>query len=66
MVLAIGEVDPATTDKVVLLADKKNGAALPEKEGPWRIVMPDEKRPVRWIRMLKRIIVQSAAAEKPK
>jgi Oxidoreductase molybdopterin binding domain len=60
VVLAIGEVDPATTSKVVLLADKKNGAALPEKEGPWRIVIPDEKRPVRWIRMLKRIAVKSA------
>jgi len=60
VVLAIGEVDPATTDKVVLLADKKNGAALPEKEGPWRIVIPDEKRQVRWIRMLKQITIKSA------
>jgi hypothetical protein len=56
--LAIAEVDPVTTDKLVLLADRKNGAALPEKEGPWRLVIPDEKRPVRWIRMVKRISVR--------
>lgn len=62
VVLAIAEVDPATTDKVVLLADKKNGAALPDKEGPWRLVIPDEKRQVRWIRMLQRITVKSAIA----
>jgi hypothetical protein len=59
--LSIGEVDPATTDKVVLLADRKDGASLPEKEGPFRLVIPDEKRPVRWIRMIKRISVQSPA-----
>jgi hypothetical protein len=67
VVLAIAEVDPATTDKVVLLADRKNGAALPEKEGPWRIIIPDEKRPVRWVRMLKRITIESALpTESPK
>jgi hypothetical protein len=67
VVLAVAEVDPATTDKVVLLADRKNGAVLPDKEGPWRIIIPDEKRPVRWIRMLKRIRIESAvAADSPK
>jgi molybdopterin-dependent oxidoreductase-like protein protein len=67
VVLAIAEVDPATTDKVVLLADRKNGAVLPDKEGPWRIIIPDEKRPVRWIRMLKRITIESAIpADSPK
>jgi hypothetical protein len=60
--LAIGEVDPETTDKLVLVADKKNGAALPEKEGPWRLVIPDDKRPVRWIRMLTKIGVHAPAA----
>jgi len=61
VVLAIAEVDPATTDKVVLLSNRKNRAALPDKEGPWRLVIPDDKRPVRWIRMIKRISIQSAA-----
>jgi Oxidoreductase molybdopterin binding domain len=66
VVLAIAEVDPATTDKVVLVADMKNGGALPDKEGPWRLIIPDEKRPARWIRMLKRITIKLAvAADKP-
>jgi hypothetical protein len=34
VVIAMVDVDPATTDRVVLLADRKDGAALPEKEGP--------------------------------
>jgi hypothetical protein len=65
VVLAIAEVDPATTDKLVLLADRKDGVALPEKEAPFRLVIPDEKRQARWIRMIKRISVRSAAKEKP-
>ena len=60
VVLAIAEVDPATTDKVVLLADQRDGAALGEREGPFRLVIPDDKRPVRWIRMIKRISVRKA------
>ena len=51
VVLAIAEVDPATTDKMVLLADRRDGKVLPEKERPFRLVIPDEKRQVRWIRM---------------
>jgi DMSO/TMAO reductase YedYZ molybdopterin-dependent catalytic subunit len=66
VVLAIAEVDPATTDKLVLLAERKNGAALPDKEGPWRLVIPDDKRPVRWIRMLKRISVRAAEPDTAK
>ena len=55
--LSLLEIDPATTDKVVLLADQKDGKPLEEKEGPLRLVIPDEKRPVRWIRMVKTIRV---------
>ena len=55
--LSLLEIDPATTDKIVLLADQKDGKPLDEKEGPLRLVIPDEKRPVRWIRMVKTIRV---------
>jgi hypothetical protein len=54
-VFALLEIDPATTDKVVLVAEKKDGQPLGEKEGPLRLVVPDEKRPVRWARMIKTI-----------
>lgn len=63
IVLAIADVDPATTDKVVLLADHRDGSELRGKEGPFRLVIPDEKRQVRWIRMIKRISVHRATAD---
>ena len=32
-----------------------DGAALAPKQGPLRVVAPHEKRPARWVRMLKRL-----------
>ncbi len=65
VVLAIAEVDAATTDKIVLLADQRDGTPLSEREGPFRLVIPDDKRPVRWIRMIKRISLRTVPAESP-
>jgi hypothetical protein len=48
VVIALPEMDPAFTDKQIILAFLKNGKPLDEKEGPYRIVIPDEKRPARW------------------
>jgi hypothetical protein len=52
IVIALPEMDPAFTDKQIILAFLKDGKPLDEKEGPYRIVIPDEKRPARWIRQL--------------
>jgi hypothetical protein len=51
-VFALPELDPAFTDKQVLLAFLKDGKALDDKEGPYRIVIPDEKRMARWVRQV--------------
>lgn len=52
VVIALAEIDPAFSDKQIILAFLKDGKPLDEKEGPYRIVIPDEKRPARWIRQL--------------
>jgi len=52
VVIALPEIDPAFTDKQVVLAFLKDGKPLDEKEGPYRIVMPDEKRMARWVRQV--------------
>jgi DMSO/TMAO reductase YedYZ molybdopterin-dependent catalytic subunit len=54
------ELDPAFTDRIVLLADRKNGAPLSAAEGPLRIVVPDEKRQARWVRNVLSISVRRA------
>ena len=51
-VIALPEIDPAFTDKQIVLAFLRNGKPLDEKEGPYRIVIPDEKRMARWVRQV--------------
>jgi hypothetical protein len=52
VVIALPELDPAFTDKRILLAFLRNGKPLEEKEGPYRVVIPDEKRMARWVRQV--------------
>jgi len=52
VVFALPELDPASTDRVILLADRRDGKPLDGKEGPLRIVVPDEKRHSRWVRQV--------------
>jgi hypothetical protein len=57
---ALPELDPAVTDKIVLLADLRNGAPLGPQLGPFRIVVPDEKRHLRWIHSAVEVDVVAA------
>ena len=52
VVIALPELDPAFTDKAIVLALLREGKPLDEKEGPYRIVIPDEKRMARWIKQV--------------
>lgn len=55
IIFALAEVDSGFTNKVILLADKKNGAAIDAMEGPFRLIVPDEARPGRWAKQVTRI-----------
>lgn len=59
-VFALPELDPASTDRVVLLADRRDGKALSSTEGPLRVVVPSEKRHSRWVRQVKSLKVEHA------
>jgi hypothetical protein len=52
VVIALPELDPAFTDKQVVLALLRDGKPLNEKDGPYRLVIPDEKRMARWARQV--------------
>jgi hypothetical protein len=57
VVIALPELDPAFTDKKVLLVFLRNGKPLDEKEGPYRVVIPDEKRMARWVRQVTTLTI---------
>jgi len=53
VVFALPELDPAFTERMVLLADHRDGQPLGAAEGPLRLVVPDEKRQARWVRQVQ-------------
>jgi hypothetical protein len=57
VLFAMAEFDTALTDKQILLADSKDGKPLTAPEGPFRIIVPDEKEPTRWAKQVWAIYV---------
>lgn|SRR5579863_2571163 len=60
---ALAELDAGLGDVRVLVADKVNGAPMDAEHGPWRLVVPSDKRPARWIRNLTTLRLVLPAAE---
>ncbi|MCB1888445.1 MAG: hypothetical protein KDH20_12635 [Rhodocyclaceae bacterium] len=54
---ALAELDPTIGGRIVLVADRADGEALPEAMRPWRLVVPGEGRPTRWVWNLERLRV---------
>ena len=59
-VFAIAELDPDFTGRLVLLACRRDGKELSPVEGPFRIVVPDEKRHARWVRNVTSLEIRRA------
>ena len=57
IVFSLPEIDPELTDNVVLLAYQVDGKPLGANEGPFRLVVPKDKKHARWIRQLNSIKV---------
>jgi DMSO/TMAO reductase YedYZ molybdopterin-dependent catalytic subunit len=47
VVFSLAELDNNFTDKVVILSDTMDGKPLPEGKGPFKLIVPGEKKPAR-------------------
>jgi hypothetical protein len=64
-IFALPELDPGFTDRVIILADTRDGHPLEKYKGPFQVVVPGEKRQARWVRMVKEIrLVDSRSLDK--
>jgi hypothetical protein len=52
VVFAMSELEADLTDKVILVADTRDGKPLSKEEGNLRLVVPDEKKQARWVRQV--------------
>ncbi|MGH7840240.1 MAG: molybdopterin-dependent oxidoreductase [Candidatus Binataceae bacterium] len=59
-VFALPEFDPAFTDRVIILAYRRDGHAMALPEGPLRLIVPGEKRHARWVREVTALEVEAA------
>ena len=60
VLFALPELDPDFATRTILLADSVDGAPLAQGVGPYRVIVPGEKKPARWIREVVSIDVRSA------
>jgi hypothetical protein len=59
VVVSLLEIDPDTNDKVAIIADSRDGNPLSDQQGPFRLILPGDKREVRWIRNVRTIRVMN-------
>lgn len=55
VVFALPELDAAFATQVIILATGCDGQPLPAQAGPYQIIVPQEKRPARWVRQVRRL-----------
>jgi hypothetical protein len=59
VLFSLAELDSDFVNSEILVADTVDGAPIDANRGPFRLVAPHDKRPARWVRMLKAITVSS-------
>jgi hypothetical protein len=57
VVFALAEFDPGFSDRSIILANQQDGQPLPDKAAPFRIVVPGDTHPARWIRQVRSVEV---------
>ena len=57
VIFTLGELDPDFGNETILLADKRDGKSLPDKQGPFRLVCPNDHEGARSVRMLQTLEV---------
>jgi hypothetical protein len=64
VIFSLAELDAQLGNEQVMLADTQDGHPI-AKDGPYRIVVPGDKRPARWIRNVTTIEVTNSATPSP-
>lgn len=57
VIFSMAELDSDFADSDSIVADTLDGAPLGANEGPFKLVIPHDKRPARWVRMLQSLTV---------
>ncbi len=59
-VFAWAELDPAFMDKAIYLVTSRDGKPISDEEGPFRLVVPGEKKAARWVRQVTALRIRKS------
>ncbi len=62
-VYALAELDPAFSNRTIILADTRDGKPLDKRHAPFQVIAPGEKRPARWVFQVHEIRVVDSRAK---
>ena len=57
VLFSLAEFNSSFMDSEIIVADTMDGMPIPGSLGPFRLVAPHEKRPARWVEMVKSLTV---------
>jgi DMSO/TMAO reductase YedYZ molybdopterin-dependent catalytic subunit len=60
VLFSLAELDSSFTDRIVILADTLDGKSLPGNMGPFRVVIPDEKKGARSCFKVQELLIKFA------
>lgn len=60
VVFALPEIDPAFTERTILLVDRRDQQPLSSHDGPLQVIVPGEKRHARWVRQVTAFTIRRA------
>ena len=60
VLFSLAELDADFTDRTVIIADQSEGKPLPPGKGPFRVVVPGEKKPARCSFQVTELVVKFA------
>ncbi|WP_336514929.1 molybdopterin-dependent oxidoreductase [Pollutibacter soli] len=60
VLFSLAEIDSSFTDRVIILADTTGGNPLPVDKGPFRLIVPGEKKPARSAYQVREFVVKFA------
>jgi DMSO/TMAO reductase YedYZ molybdopterin-dependent catalytic subunit len=58
---SLAEFDDDFAERSILLATSRDGKPLDAKDGPLRLIVPQDARPARWVRQVRSIRVERAS-----
>src|SRR5258708_1568842 len=62
--LSLAELEPSISEGKIIVALKRDHAPVSPDEGPLRLVLEKDRRPVRWVKNLMKITVSNATSAK--